>query len=383
MLDKLAAVGLVPKRSSAARGVFLDEYVASRIDTKPATREVWGQVVRNLREHFGEQRPLRSVTAGDAEDFRLYLVGQGLAATTVHKRLQFARQFFRMARKHRLVDANPFEDVRSKAPVPSDRQRFVIREETSALLDACPSIDWRLIVGLSRYGGLRCPSEVLSLRWQDVDWERGRLTVTSPKTEHHPGKDTRVVPIFPELLPILREAFEAAPDGAVYVVNEKYRKAAMGPRGWRGCNLRTTMEKIIRRAGLIPWPRLFHNLRSSRETELAERFPIQVVTAWLGNTPDIAMRHYLQVTEDHFRQALEPAGGGGAESGARNVTKAVQNPVQQPTAGCHTASQETTEPVVVSRGSDESCDPLPGVAGIISGEGGIRTLGGAYSPSRI
>ncbi len=30
--------------------------------------------------------------AGDAEDFRLYLVGEKLAPTTVHKRLQFARQ---------------------------------------------------------------------------------------------------------------------------------------------------------------------------------------------------------------------------------------------------------------------------------------------------
>jgi hypothetical protein len=39
MLDKLAAVGLVPKRSSATLGIFLDEYVASRIDTKPATRK--------------------------------------------------------------------------------------------------------------------------------------------------------------------------------------------------------------------------------------------------------------------------------------------------------------------------------------------------------
>ena len=29
-------------------------------------------------------------------------------------------------------------------------------------------------------------------------------------------------------------------------------------------------EKIIVKAGLTPWPRLFHNLRSSRQTELQE-----------------------------------------------------------------------------------------------------------------
>ena len=30
----------------------------------------------------------------------------------------------------------------------------------------------------------------------DVDWERGRMTVHSPKTEHHVGGDCRIVPIF-------------------------------------------------------------------------------------------------------------------------------------------------------------------------------------------
>ena len=303
MLEKLAAVGLIARRESATLGTFLDKYTVSRIDVKPATQEIWSQPVRNLKEFFGTDRPLRNITAGDAENFRLYLVGQDLASTTVHKRLQFAGQFFRSACRHKLIAENPFSEVRSNPGNDSDRQRFITQQDVGKLLEVCPNLDWRVIVALSRYGGLRCPSEVLSLTWQDIDWENERITVHSPKTEHHPGKDTRVIPLFPELRPILEEAFEAAPEGAVFVVNEKYRKAAMGPRGWRGCNLRTTMEKIIRRAGLEPWPRLFHNMRASRETELTERFPVHVVTAWLGNTPEIARKHYLQVTDEHFRQA--------------------------------------------------------------------------------
>ena len=78
----------------------------------------------------------------------------------------------------------------------------------------------------------------------------------------------------------------------------------MGPSGWMNANLRTTFEKIIRRAGLQPWPRLFHNLRASRETELVENYPIQVVTSWLGNTPSVAMRHYLMTTDEHFAAAI-------------------------------------------------------------------------------
>lgn len=42
---------------------------------------------------------------------------------------------------------------------------------------------------------------------------------------------------------------------------DKYRETAQGPNGWVNMNLRTTFEKIVRRAGLTPWPKLFHNLR--------------------------------------------------------------------------------------------------------------------------
>jgi integrase len=120
---------------------------------------------------------------------------------------------------------------------------------------ACPDAEWRSIVALSRYGGLRCPSEVLSLRWNDIDWERARIVVRSPKTEHHPGRESRVIPLFPELRPYLEEAFEAAPDGAEYVVTRYRHLAERIAGGWRNANLRTQFQRIVRRAGLQPWPK--------------------------------------------------------------------------------------------------------------------------------
>ena len=42
-------------------------------------------------------------------------------------------------------------------------------------------------------------------------------------------------------------------------------------------NLRTQLMRILRRAGVATWPKLFHNLRASRETELAATFPLHVV----------------------------------------------------------------------------------------------------------
>ncbi len=58
---------------------------------------------------------------------------------------------------------------------------------------------WQVILGLSRYGGLRTPSETLSLRWEDIDWELNRMSIPEPKVEHHEGRGIRSCPIFPEL----------------------------------------------------------------------------------------------------------------------------------------------------------------------------------------
>lgn len=71
------------------------------------------------------------------------------------------------------------------------------------VLEACPDNQWKLLFALGRYGGLRCPSEHLGLRWSDTNWERLTIVIRSPKTEHHVGKSERVMPLFPELRPYL------------------------------------------------------------------------------------------------------------------------------------------------------------------------------------
>lgn len=83
------------------------------------------------------------------------------------------------------------------------RDRFVTADEAKLVLDACPNNQWKLLFALSRFGALRCPSEHAGLRWADIDWANNRFTVRSPKTEHHEGHDSRVVPIFAELRPHL------------------------------------------------------------------------------------------------------------------------------------------------------------------------------------
>jgi integrase len=305
---KLARVGLVEPRvtkeqaDAATLGPFLDAFIARKHGSKPRTRKNLKQTRDWLIDYFKEDKPLTDITAGDGDEWRAWLATQGrkkgvkLGKNTIRRHCGRARQFFTAAKKKKLIVENPFTEMKD-CGVKANRERdyFVTRDEAAKVLEACPNSQLKLMFALSRFGGLRYPSEHLALKWSDIDWERNRMTVRSPKTEHHDGKESRIIPIFPELLPHLEAAFDEAKEGTENVIAN---------RGVRN----DKMTSIIRGAGLKPWPKLFHNLRATRETELAAEFPMHVVCDWIGNSPKVAAEHYLRVTDADFDRAASTEG---------------------------------------------------------------------------
>ena len=69
-------------------------------------------------------------------------------------------------------------------------------------------------------------------------------------------------------------------------------------------NLRTQFQRIIKKAGVEPWPKLWQNLRATRVTELIDDFSEHLVVQWLGHSVKVAREHYLQVTEEHIDRAV-------------------------------------------------------------------------------
>ncbi len=321
--EKLAGVGLVEPRApqtgtpeaiddepqGLTLGEFLSDYLARRTDLKGTSLSVYEHVNRYLVKHFGADKLLSALTPGDAIDFGRFLHSQKLARTTIDRRMSLATTTFNDAVRHEHLAKNPFSDWRKPlknltSRTNKTRQRFITRDDFAKLIEHAPDAEWRLILALARFGGLRTPSEPLSIKWGHIDWELGRITVPSPKTEHHEGRESRVIPLFPELKPFLEACWEAAEDGAEWIVSKHRPQSVRNGDGWKNANLRTMLAKVFKRAGLEQPPKPWNNLRASRATELAEQYPGHVAAQWLGHTEEIANAHYRQVLPAHFEKAL-------------------------------------------------------------------------------
>ena len=330
--QKLARVGIVQPRGEAVEAVTLtqlvDRYIGKRSKIKPNTRRNYEATKRLLTEHFGPSHPIASIHAGHARDYREWLVGK-YAPATVAREIKRARQFFEYAKDHRLTSENPFAKIKAGSQKNIRRKHFVERDVIEKVLAACADDNWRLLILLTRYGGLRIPSELQHLTWHDIDWHGGKFTVRVPKKEHIVGHETRVVPIFPEIRPLLQRAFDNAPDGSLHVLPRRFHSEGYAYAG---------VLRAVERASIQPWPKLLQNLRASRETELMRQEPAHVVHAWLGNSREVAEDHYLMVTdEDYARASAAPAP---SPTATDPLSKAVQKAVQSATV---TSNQQPSQ----------------------------------------
>ncbi|VTS00497.1 integrase family protein : Phage integrase family protein OS=Rhodopirellula maiorica SM1 GN=RMSM_04392 PE=4 SV=1: Phage_integrase [Tuwongella immobilis] len=295
--EKLAAVDLIVLEERFTVEQWLTQWIEGRVRAghKPTSIRTWRQTVDLLIRLFGHRR-LESICHADAETFLDAMAD--LRPSTRHKRLGHAKTMWGEAARQ-FKRPHPWEHASCKGGNPSERRTYVSNEDIHKVIEHCPNLWWRLLVAFARYTGMRVPSEPFSLRWGDIDWGRGRIVLESPKT------GIRTIPIFPLLRPHLEAAWDATPEGTEFVMPEDFRQRAAGADGWAGANLRTTLAKVVRRAGLTPWPRIWHALRASCESDLAANFPLAVVTKWIGNTQAVAMRHYIDTTDSSFDAAQQ------------------------------------------------------------------------------
>jgi len=317
---KLASVGLVKPRLGRSLSAWLSTFMESRADLKPESRRKLEQTRSKLLEHFGEHRQLHEITSEAAVAWRDSLKAKGLSVAAVKTHVGNAKTIFAEAVRREILPQSPFVELKGGV-TPTRNTRYVTPDETERVLAACPDAEWRLLIGLARLAGLRTPSETNLLTWADVDWDRARLRVRSPKTERHAGHEARWVPICPRLMELLQERFEAASEGDERLVTIK----GAGAR-------RRKIVAIVERAGVQMWEATWQTLRRSCEIEWAQTYPQFAVSRWIGHSITVSGRHYANAVPDELFDRV--AG-----------LKAAQNAAQYPAESVRSGAQRDGEAV--------------------------------------
>lgn len=252
--------------------------------------------LKKIEEYFGDI----TLDGLDADAARAYAdalderVDDGaISGATRAGYIRDAKSAFNWAVENRVVGSNPFDGIPKGSFRNEARKVYIDEERTRAVLEACWNSDhpleWRALFTLARFQGLRIASETRALKWSDVDFDRRQMIITSQKTKKYAGKSTRLMPIFAPTLSDLQELRETQPKKQIFVFSD------LLPQMRKEGNLRTGFLRILNRAGLEPWTRLFSNLRASAATDVADRYGATTESRWIGHSEKVADEHYLQI----------------------------------------------------------------------------------------
>jgi integrase len=263
---------------------------------------------------------LQRITAMDID--KLY-AGLSLAPRTMGLVHIVVKSCFRTAVKKKLLAANPVEDAERPSAEDEEAGTVLEEEELAKLVKAFEGHSLYPIVATAAYTGAR-RSEILALRWQDIDLDRRTISITrsiervkvddrmvrrvkGPKKAKH----ARTIQIDAGLAALLRREknkhlrlVAGVPDGApvdlslVKVPEEALAFPAVGEAltAFRPPNAVTTVFHDY--AIGLGWDLRFHDLRATHETILLDKgVPVHVVAKRCGHDPAMLLKVYAKRTK--------------------------------------------------------------------------------------
>lgn len=215
----------------------------------------------------------KTVADVNAATCKEYALQRGVAPGTVRRELGTLSAALNFAHRHGRVSSAPFV---FRPPKPEGRSRWLTRGEAAKLLHAAvrSRADSRLylplFIVLALYTGAR-KEALLSLRWTQVDLERGRVDL-NPPGRRRTSKGRAVLPIPERLMTFLRLARQRGSDLG-HVINN-------GGRPIR--DLKKSFARACRNAGLDDVSP--HTLRHTCGTWMAQRgVDLWEIAGWLGH----------------------------------------------------------------------------------------------------
>ena len=161
---------------------YLSKYLESRTNLHPNTLKRYAVCQRALEGFFDSTR-LPEIRDPQIEDYKAARIREGSGPAGVNRDLSLLRLVLKQARKERYISETPLED--REHFMDERRQRvqarpFTIEEEQRLLAAAKGYLRPLLVLLLDT--GLRPNAEALPLKWKNVDFDSGMITVVASKT---------------------------------------------------------------------------------------------------------------------------------------------------------------------------------------------------------
>lgn len=283
---RFVACGLIEESKTKTAKALWCAFSQKSRGRKMSTMLTYENAEKRFLAFFSPDTPVDSITVEDGEDYREWLEGEGLAEAQIAKLIAKTRTVFNWGVDRGYIERNVFLKVKRGSYENQSREFYVTPDDYLKLLDACPNREWRVFLSLMRIGGLRF-CEAQKMTWENLEQadNPGMMKVISPKTEHHSGKGQRNVPIFKEIQLEVNVLKLSVSHRQGYLMPSLADESAQ--------LLRKKMLQIVKRAGLTPWQRLFHNLRGSRANELFRRFNVFDASRWVGQSVKTAAAYYV------------------------------------------------------------------------------------------
>ena len=282
-------------------------YLQWKSDAAESSKVVYGNAIRMLTEHFKPGTDIASITPADMDDFIKAVYKSGIAKTTASRRIQTVQSIFRRAARQKWIAREEFYDMFENVPRQTrtnpKRQHWVAVEIVEKAIEHAKNNEQRLLFALGRWGGIRMPSELLEIRWDDIDRESEKILIRSPKQINHEHRRERLIPLWPEIRKYLDIAWDEADAGQIHVI-DRYRSSHTSAHS-------QLFTRACYRAGIVedprkrPWPKLWNNMRATRVTELRKKFPTDAVNYWMNHSESISKTHYQQWDSFEWRETAE------------------------------------------------------------------------------
>jgi len=169
--------GTLPTTSKQTVAQFLDHWLENtqKASVRPRTYERYEEVIRlHINPAIGRHQ-LQKLTAQHIEVFYTKKLEQGLSPRTVNTFHNILHKALDKARKLRLVGENVTELV-DRPRVEDTEINPLSLEQIKALLVVSQGHSMEMLLTLALATGMR-RGELMGLKWQDIDFEKGTLQV--------------------------------------------------------------------------------------------------------------------------------------------------------------------------------------------------------------